>query len=86
MIGFIFIGTLLGWIAAGAALVSGAGVLLALGACMLTGCTATLAAGRAVAAGLPPAGPPRSLSLAGSPGRVAGARAAPCPARRRVPA
>ena len=44
MIGFIFIGTLLGWIAAGAALVSGAGVLLALGACMLTGCTAALAA------------------------------------------
>ncbi len=44
MIGFIFIGTLLGWIAAGAALVSGAGILLALGACMLVGCGATLAA------------------------------------------
>ena len=43
MIGFIFIGTLLGWIAAGAALVSGAGVLAALGALMLTGCATTLA-------------------------------------------
>jgi hypothetical protein len=42
MIGFIFIGTLLGWIAAGAALVSGAGVLLALALCPLVGCGATL--------------------------------------------
>ena len=44
MIGFILIGTLLGWIAAGAALVSGAGLLLALGACALVGSSATLAA------------------------------------------
>ena len=44
MIGFIFIGTLLGWIAAGAAFVSGAGFLAALGTCALVGCTATLAA------------------------------------------
>lgn len=42
MIGFIFIGTLLGWIAAGAALLSGTGLLLALGACALVAPTATL--------------------------------------------
>ena len=42
MIGFIFIGTLLGWIAAGAALVSGAGFLLALGACAGVGCGAAV--------------------------------------------
>lgn len=42
MIGFIFIGTLLGWIAAGAALLSGMGLLLALGACALVGSLATL--------------------------------------------
>lgn len=44
MIGFIFIGTLLGWIAAGAALVSGAGFLLALALLPLVGCGTTLAA------------------------------------------
>lgn len=42
MIGFIFIGTFLGWIAAGAALLWGFGALLALGACALVGSMATL--------------------------------------------
>ena len=44
MIGFIFIGTLLGWIAAGVALASGAGLLAALGACSAVGAAAVLGA------------------------------------------
>ena len=85
MIGFIFIGTLLGWIAAGAALVSGAGVLLALGACMLTGCTGDARRGGPVAAGLPPARPGRSLSRSGGhgAGTPAASRDAGCEPQRR---
>lgn len=56
MIGFIFIGTLLGWIATGAAFVCGAGVLAALALCPLVGCATTLlAAGLSLAAHAPKA-------------------------------
>lgn len=44
MIGLILIGTLLGWLAAAATLVSGAGLAMALGALVLTGMGATLLA------------------------------------------